>query len=194
MNIWVIGNGESRKSFALNQLRDHTIGCNAVHRDYTCTEFVAVDMRMVNEILTNDNNAGKIVYTRPDWVENYSDSRVRILPDLPFTGDLKADHPFHWNSGPYAVLLAALYNPNVVNLLGFDLWSNTSFVNNIYKGTQNYSASNTNPVSPDFWIYQLGKIFNYFPHIHFVQHQKPNWRIPDSWKAINNLTIKYISV
>jgi hypothetical protein len=194
VNIWVVGNGQSRQSFALNQIQDHTIGCNAVHRDSSCTEFVAVDLRMVNEILSNEQHKDKIVYTRQDWAGRCDAQRVRTLPDPPFKGTLKADDPFHWNSGPLAVILAASYNPKEIHLLGFDLWDDNGTVNNLYKGTVHYAAAKSNPVSPEFWIYQLERTFRHYYNIHFIQYQKDNWRIPDSWLSINNLTIKNISV
>lgn len=190
MKIFVIGNGQSREGFALNQLKDFTIGCNAIHRDFTCDEYVAVDRRMVDEILRNDKNKGCPVYTREDWIDQYKKrNNVLALPELPFSGVNKSDQPFHWNSGPYAVLVAALKNPEQIALLGFDLWSKTSFVNNIYKGTPNYAGAHDRRVTPDFWIYQLSKLFNHFSDIQFVQMQTENWRIPDPWKNIRNLTI-----
>lgn len=190
MKIFVIGNGQSREGFALNQLKDFTIGCNAIHRDFTCDEYVAVDRRMVDEILRNDKNKGCPIYTREDWVDQYKKrNNVLSLPALPFSGVNKSDQPFHWNSGPYAILVAALKNPEQITLLGFDLWSKTSFVNNIYKGTPNYAGAHDRRVTPDFWIYQLSKLFNHFNNIQFVQMQSENWRIPDQWKDIRNLTI-----
>ena len=191
MNVWVIGNGESRKNFALNQIQDHTIGCNAVHRDFKCTEFVAVDRRMVTEILNNEAVDTVTIHTRPDWASEYILERVKALPDPPFKGKLKADQPFHWNSGPYAILLAANYSPRTINLLGFDLFDTNRLVNNLYKDTPNYSKSDTNPVSPEFWIYQLHKLFVHFSNINFIQHQKLNWQTPHQWKDLKNLTIKY---
>jgi hypothetical protein len=189
LKIFVIGNGQSREGFALNQLKEFTIGCNAVHRDFTCDEYVAVDRRMVDEILRNDKNKGRLIYTREDWIDQYRKrSNVIALPDLPFTGLNKSDQPFHWNSGPYAVLVAALKNPNQINLLGFDLWSKTSFINNIYKGTPNYAGAHDRRVTPDFWIHQLRNLFKYFDQIEFVQCQPEGWRIPEQWKEIQNLT------
>jgi hypothetical protein len=193
LKIHVIGNGQSRQCFALNQIQNHIIGCNAVHRDHTCDEYVAVDIRMVEEILRNEANQGKVVYTRDDWIHKYKDKKeVKSLPPLPFTGINKSDQPFHWNSGPYAVLVAALKNPKQIYLLGFDLWSKTSFVNNMYKGTTNYAGAHDRRVTPDFWIHQLKNLFNHFQEIEFIQLQPDNWRIPDPWKNINNLTITKI--
>jgi hypothetical protein len=188
MKIWVVGNGQSRHGVALNQLNSWIIGCNAVHRDYQCNELVAVDQRMVNEILLNEQNLNVPVYTRQDWIQSYSDCRVRSLPDLPFDGPNKADNPFHWNSGPYAVLLASLKSPKEVHLLGFDLWSRTGLVNNLYKGTPNYATQESRKVSPDFWIYQLKKIFEHFDQIKFIQHQTTDWKTPSPWLSIKNLT------
>jgi hypothetical protein len=191
LKVFVIGNGQSREGVALNQIKHHTIGCNAIHRDHTCDEYVAVDIRMVDEILRNDANLGKTIYTREDWLHKYEKfSFVKSLPNLPFTGVNKSDQPFHWNSGPYSVLVAALKNPKQIHLLGFDLWSKTSFINNIYKGTPNYAGAHDRRVTPDFWIHQIKNLFNHFSEIEFIQMQPEGWRIPEQWKTINNLTIK----
>lgn len=191
MKIWIIGNGQSREGVALNQINDRIIGCNAVHRDHTCDEYVAVDRRMVDEILRNDASAGKVIYTREDWIDHYSKTKqVVALPKIPFTGPNKSDQGFHWNSGPYAVLVASLREPKQINLLGFDLWSKTSFVNNIYKGTPNYAGAHDRRITPDFWIHQLKNLFNHFNQIEFHQYQPEGWRVPDQWKSISNLVIK----
>lgn len=191
MEIWVIGNGESRRGVALNQLNGHIIGCNAVHRDHRCDEFVAVDRRMVDEILRNEASGDGIIYTRPDWSNNWTSQRVRSLAPIPFEGPNKVDQSFHWNSGPHAVLLACSHRPTVVNLLGFDLWGNGNLVNNYYKDTENYSKSTTKKIIPDFWVYQLASLFKFYSEIEFIQHQKQEWTIPKEWMDIKNLTIKY---
>jgi len=193
LKVTVIGNGQSREGFALNQISNFTIGCNAIHRDFVCDEFVAVDRRMVDEILRNDAAKSKIIYTRDDWIDHYArHKRVHSLPKIPFTGINKHDQAFHWNSGPYAVLIAALKNSSEIELLGFDLWSKTSFVNNVYKGTPNYAGAHDRRVAPDFWIFQLKNIFEHFNTITFIQCQPENWRIPEHWKGIKNLTFKKI--
>lgn len=192
MNIWVVGNGQSRQHFDLNTIQSYTIGCNALHRDYHPNEIVAVDRRMVSEILEGSYTGP--IYTRPDWYESFQNTRVKPLPDPPFTGTKKADIPFHWNSGPYAILLACLKNPTEINLIGFDLWGDQNKVNNLYKNTLNYDQSGARPVDPSHWIYQMERIANHFSNINFIQHQLPNWQIPDEWGAIENLTINYFSV
>lgn len=194
MDIWAIGNGESRRNFNLNQIKGYTIGCNAIHRNYICDIFVAVDRKMVREILDNPYCSKKIIYTRPEWCKDFATKQVVCLPEIPYKGVHKQDLGFHWNSGPYAVLLACLRNPKTVNLLGFDLYGVNGLQNNLYKDTDNYAPSDQKEVKPTFWIHQLGKLLEIFPHIEFCQHQITDWQIPSEWSIYKNLTVKYFPV
>lgn len=193
-NVWVIGNGSSRQGVSLRKLQGWTIGCNAIHRDFVVNEIVAVDRRMVDEILKNDSYANVPLYTRENWLQFYKDSRVNIVPPLPYSGNNKFDKPEHWNSGPYAVLLAVQRNPSTINLLGFDLYGIGKTYNNYYANTPNYGKTGDRPVGHSFWVIQLAKIFELYPHINFVQWQRSNWAIPFQWKGYKNLTIREINV
>lgn len=195
MNIWVIGNGESRSKFKLSQINGYIIGCNAIHRDLDCNVFVAVDRKMVYEMLENPNLKSRLIYTRPEWYKEFNKYKnVHQLPDLPFEINTKADYGFHWNSGPYAIYLAASRRPKNINLLGFDLFSSNGNLNNIYKNTKNYGKESDKAIEPSFWIYQLGKLFEYYNEIEFIQHQEIHWQSPPEWSRFNNLTIKYFPV
>lgn len=193
--IWVIGNGESRKGFALNGIKDYTIGCNAIHRDFICDEYVAVDRRMVNELLKNEKNQNKSIWTRKEWIEKYNKSpSVKQLPELPFNGTNKVDQAFHWNSGPFAIYLACLYNPKEIHLLGFDLYGIAGLMNNVYKDSVNYAKQTDRATAEHFWVYQLSKLFELYPEIEFKQHQRANWKIPKEWMVHKNLTLEIIRV
>jgi len=194
MNIWVIGNGESRKNFNLNNIKGYTIGCNALHRNFICDVFVAVDRRMVQEMLDNPACSKKTIYTRPEWYQEYKSKRVLCLPEIPYNSQQKQDIGFHWNSGPYAILLACLRKPKQINLLGFDLYGLNGLQNNLYKDTENYAPSSQKEIKPNFWIHQLSKLFEIFPNVEFCQHQLYNWQSPPEWSKFNNLTIKYFTV
>ena len=192
--IWVLGNGESRKTFNLTNLQ-YTIGCNAVHREHVCNQIVAVDRRMVNEIVANPRYKEIPIYTRPDWVNNYKQyTNVSVVPKLPYTGSNRIDDPWHWNTGPFAILVACYMHPKKINLLGFDLYSTENKLNNIYKGTQNYGKPTDKPIDYSYWIYQLKKIFDCFPNIEFVQWHDNNWITPSEWLDTKNLTLHVISV
>ena len=186
--MWAIGNGESRSNVDVDLLQGYKVGCNAIFRDYEKIDhIICVDKRMMNEALESNANDYSKLYTRKDWYFRYQKSKkTRIVPDLPYAGSERPDDPFHWGSGPYAVLLAAKNTPDgTVNLLGFDLHSETSNVNNIYKDTPNYDSANKRAVDPRYWIHQIGKVFECFPNIQFTVYQTDSWQCPKSWKFSN---------
>ena len=192
---WALGNGESRKGVNLDNLQDTKVGCNAIFRDYYTEHLVCVDKRMMNEAIAAQANLQSLVYTRSDWFAQYNtkNKRIRLVPDLPYAGSERPDDPWHWGSGPYAVLLAAKIAKNSkVNLLGFDLHSKAKTVNNIYKGTINYDDASKRAVDPRYWIHQIGKVFECFPEIKFTIYQEPNWELPSAWKY-SNVTVDKIS-
>lgn len=187
--VHVIGNGESRKNFDLKQLQDIKIGCNAVYRDLNLDFLVSVDRRMVAEAIKN--NFQKPIYTRQDWINNFSlVSNIHLLPELPYKGNLRQDDPWQWGSGPHACNLAAIMMPKEIHLWGFDLWSTNGKVNNVYKGTSNYDPIDKNAVDPRYWIYQIAQCFRYYPEIRWIQHQTKDWKKPKEWSFSNLIIIR----
>lgn len=186
--MWVIGNGESRQDIDIAQLDGKVIGCNAIMRDYHVDSLVCVDRRMVSEALERKvNEQDTYIYTRQNWFNSYPQTKkLRIVPDLPYAGSERADEPFHWGSGPYAVLLAAKQSKNdTVRLLGFDLYSETNTVNNIYKDTPHYDASSKRPVDPRYWVHQIGKVFECYTKVKFIVYAQTDWVLPKVWKKSN---------
>lgn len=192
--IWVLGNGESRRGYDLSTL-GYTIGCNAIHREFICDQIVAVDRRMVNEIIANPLYKNIPTYTRPDWVGQYKQhTTVTTVPKLPYVGITRADDPWHWNTGPFAILVACYMQPKKINLLGFDLYSSKNKLNNIYKDTKNYGTAVDKPVDHSYWLYHLKKIFESFPDIEFVHLHTDDWTTPHEWLETKNLTSAVINV
>ena len=177
----VIGNGESRKDVPINKLKGTKVGCNAIIRDYIVDHLICVDQRMVDEVLKYNTK----IYTRADWISKYSNfENVTTVPKLIKQGTERWDEPFQWGSGPYAVLLAAGLAKEV-KLLGFDLFSETKNVNNIYKDTVGYNESSKNAVDPRYWIHQIGMVFKLYNKCKFIIYQKNNWNLPKAWKYTN---------
>ena len=170
--ILVIGNGESRVAYNLNNFKEKytLIGCNAAYRDIEVDYLVCCDDRMIKE--ARDHIGDSKIYSR----EN--------LPSLPYVGQDRADDPIHWGSGPYAVLLAAQLS-NDINLIGFDLYSKTNQVNNVYKDTPNYLSSTQAAVDYSYWMYQLSKVFDSYPNTKFTVFNLSDWKIPENWRKIN---------
>jgi hypothetical protein len=121
------------------------------------------------------------IYTRSDWASHY---KVNLVPELPYQGTQRPDDPWHWGSGPFAVLLGAMLFDKI-NLLGFDLHSKNNKVNNVYKNTANYSNADKRPVDPRYWIYQISKVFECYPRKQFTIYNEEDWIIPDIWKKDN---------
>lgn len=184
--ILVIGNGESRKSVAIDMISSKKVGCNAIYRDYNVDHLICVDKRMLKEALDNGVNHHSLVYTRNDLFERFQTKRLREVPRLPYAGFERPDLPKHWGSGPYAVLLGAQKtSTDQVAILGFDLFGINGKINNIYKDTPNYSVSEKSAVNPNYWIYQISKVFENYPKIQFTLYQPLDWVMPKSWKKTN---------
>ena len=170
----VIGNGESRKDIDISKCDDIKVGCNAIFRDFYVTHLICCDRRMVEEA-QKERNYGSI-YTRADWIDQFK--LCGLVPILPYKGNTRLDDPWHWGSGPYAVLLGASISTKwsgapEVHMIGFDL--DTGLYNNIYKGTDNYNDADSSPVDPSYWIYQIDKVFEYFPMVQFYYYNNKEW-------------------
>ena len=188
----VIGNGESRRNVDISKIKSNKIGCNAIYRDCPVNHLVCVDQKMVREAIAAGANNDALVYTRSDWYYRLKTKRLRMVPDLPYAGLERPDEPFHWGSGPYAVLLGAKITKTNLQLIGFDLYSKDGKLNNVYKNTENYKLSSSRAVDPRYWIHQIGKVFEFFPNINFTIYQENNWQMPKVWKR-GNVTVDNIS-
>lgn len=183
MTVLVIGNGESRKHIDINLITQTKVGCNAIVRDYHVDHLVCIDRRTLLEATANAQFQGKI-YTRSDWMRMTKDPRVQLVPQLPYTGTTRPDDPIHWGSGPYALLIAANLSTEI-NLIGFDLWSRSPTVNNVYKDTKNYDAATKRAVDPRYWIYQISRLFQCYPNKYFTVYNDKEWNMPESWQLAN---------
>ena len=183
----VIGNGESRSALDLKAITQNkiTVGCNAIHRDFTVDHLICCDQRMVNEAVQNYKNNNSLIYTRLDWADKYKKfSNVLRVPELPYQGESRWDQPFHWGSGSYALLKSTELGNNIF-LIGFDLYGNNQLVNNIYKDSNNYLEKNKPAVDPNYWIHQFSMVFKLFPDKYFTIFNYVGWKMPESWHLAN---------
>ena len=75
-----------------------------------------------------------------------------------------------WAAGPTAIWLAIKNEqPNQVYLIGHDLNSKTNMINNLYKGTENYSPANHKETPSSNWLIQLNALINENPDIAFYK-------------------------
>ena len=182
--MFVLGNGESRKSIDVNTLPGPTIGCNAICRDFFVDHLICVDRRMVDQAHNNYPQNYNKIYTRTDWLDNRKQIKnLFAVPEVPYEIEVRADEPFQWGSGPYAVLLATLMSKEI-HMIGFDLYGKGQLVNNIYKDTEHYDASNKSAVDPRYWKHQIGKVIESNQHIKFIIYQS-EWDLPKQWNYPN---------
>ena len=186
MSALVIGNGESRLSLDLKEFTKNniSIGCNALHREFTADHLVCCDARMVREALANPETAKTKIYVRDSWYNTFrkiqKNKNIYRLPDLPYQGNLRPDNPIHWGSGSYAVLIAASLTSDI-KMIGFDLYGKHDCVNNVYKNTVNYANEGSAAIDYSYWVYQISKIFDCFPVTRFQIINHHHWSMPQEW-------------
>ena len=205
--VFAIGNGESRKSIDLDELREFGIiyGCNALYRDFQPDALVCVDPAMKSEIWNTDYLLENKAYFK-DWTDekplpNYSgtvvlpttpgvlDSPKKIINSNVVIARKFPEDAFRigYASGPASVLIACIEEePHEVYLIGHDLYTTTEYFNNVYKDTKNYLGARTPPCPPDNWITQLKWCFNDFNTIQFY-HVNPLKQQPEEWKHLLNI-------
>ena len=65
-NVFVLGNGPSRKNIDPSKLNGTVIGCNACHRDFTPDVICATDAGIINEIIDSGFD-GDCYFTHNSW-------------------------------------------------------------------------------------------------------------------------------
>ena len=121
---FIIGNGPSRESVDLSQLRKYgkIFGCNALYRTFTPDYLVLVDKGMSYEVFANK------VHERCEvWATE------TIGQMQPF----KSSKHIRSSSGASALHIAAHKGYKNIYLLGMDFWVCPVY-HNLYSGTPNY--------------------------------------------------------
>jgi hypothetical protein len=187
IDVFVLGNGRSRLRYDLETLRraGRIYGCNALYRDFAPDVLVAIDRRMIDEIVASG-------YSRDHCCYFANDERGLSVPPDCLVGEPGRTR----YAGPAAIRLAIrLEQPRRIFLIGFDIvdieW------NNIYAGTPGYEDYRDigkrivetgkyvghNPAT----LSQLRDIFLEFPQIQFCKLMNSSrFRYPE-WKGVRNL-------
>lgn len=186
---FVIGNGMSRRSIDLEQLRPHgaLYACNAVYRDFRPDFLIAVDVKMVIEINKHGFQKNNQVWTNP----NKAYDRIK---NLNFFQPSKG-----WSSGPTALWLANEHQYERIFILGFDYQGlkldskNPAKFNNIFADTPNYKKSSDGATFFGNWLRQTVSVVKENPKTQFVRvNTKENYNPPELNKFENftNLDIE----
>jgi hypothetical protein len=166
---FVLGNGISRANVDPTKLINlgTVYGCNAQYREYSPHYLIAVDVKMVNEIIAADYNRLNEVWTNPN---KGISSKHRINFFSPHKG---------WSSGPTALWFAAHNGHKEIYIFGFDYQGVNGKFNNVYADTFNYKRSQDAATFFGNWLSQTEKVIKEFKNTKFYRVIEPGAFIPD---------------
>jgi hypothetical protein len=174
---FVLGNGTSRLAVEPTSLLDQgtVYGCNAQYREYDPHHLIAVDVKMVNEIIAAGYHTSHSVWTNPN-------KGVSTKANINFFQPHKG-----WSSGPTALWHAATNGHREIYILGFDYQGLNGKFNNVYADTFNYKKSSDNATFHGNWLSQTEKVIKEFKNIQFYRVLAPQNFIPPQLLAMGNL-------
>ena len=168
-SAFVVGNGTSRVSINPKSLVEQGIvyGCNAQYREYDPHYLIAVDVKMVNEIIASGYHKTHQVWTN-------SNKGINTKHNVNFFSPHKG-----WSSGPTALWFAASQGHKEIYILGFDYQGLNGKFNNVYADTFNYKKSSDAATYFGNWLSQTEKVIKEFKHTKFYRVIEPGAFIPD---------------
>lgn len=179
---FVLGNGRSRLAIDCSKLslNGTVYGCNAVYREFDPDYLIAVDTKMVNEIVSTGYHENHQVWTNPN-------RGIHTKKNLNFFSPHKG-----WSSGPTALWFAASNGHLKIFILGFDFQGIDGKFNNVYADTYNYKKSNEAATYYGNWVNQTQRIIEEFKHIKFTRVVEDNAFHPEIFGNLKNLnTVSY---
>ena len=175
---FVLGNGVSRLSVDLNQLKQHgrIYGCNALYREFVPDVLISTDKAIAHTIQNSGYAEKHLMYTR------------KPLPGLGARSVPQAY--FGYSSGPIAVGLAAIDRHLAVYLIGFDMGPTAGDrFNNVYADTEFYKKSSARPTYTGNWVKQLQRVCKDFPDVGFFRVMGKTTAAIAELRGIKNLAV-----
>lgn len=173
---FVLGNGTSRACVNLHELKKYgkIYGCNAIYREFVPDYLIAVDVKMVKEIVNTGWHLQHTVWTNPN-------KDVRKIHGLNFFNPHKG-----WSSGPTALWMASQHTYDEIYILGFDYQGLNGKVNNVYADTPNYKRSVEQATYFGNWANQTEKILREFNNIKYYRVCNKDAFTPDNVARVTN--------
>ena len=185
---FVLGNGESRKGIRIDDLKKHgkVYACNAIFRTETPDYLIAVDPKMVFEIVETDYPKSNQVWS--NFNGQYNKNPVALNHIRWFKPSLG------WSSGPTALRMACDHGYKDIHILGFDYQGlsenekkNRFKVNNMFKDTRNYKKGNDEATFFGNWMNQTKKCLKDFPDVKFHRVIPNGWFQPKDLDWAGNI-------
>jgi len=166
---FVLGNGRSRLAADPLELkkRGTLYACNAVYREFDPHYLVAVDVKMVNELIDAKKKKKGLVWTNPN-------KGIKTKANINFFSPHKG-----WSSGPTSLWFAAQNGHKHIYILGFDYQGLGGKFNNVYADTYNYKKSGDAATFFGNWLSQTEKVIKEYRSTKFYRVIEPGAFIPD---------------
>lgn len=166
---FVLGNGRSRLQLNHHSLLDKgtVYACNAIYREFEPHYLIAVDVKMVNEIVASGYHKSHQVWTNPN-------KGITTKHYLNFFQPHKG-----WSSGPTALWFASNQGHKEIYIFGFDYQGKQGKFNNIYADTYNYKKSSDVATFYGNWLSQTEKTIKEFRAITYYRVISPGSFVPD---------------
>jgi len=179
---FVLGNGTSRLSLNHHSLLDKGIvyACNAMYREFEPHYLIAVDVKMVNEIVASGYNKTHAVWTNPN-------KGISTKHHLNLFNPHKG-----WSSGPTALWFASEQGHRDIYLFGFDYQGLQGRFNNVYADTYNYKKTSDTATFHGNWLSQTERTIKDFRHTQYYRVINPGDFVPDQL-GIQVKNIKHIT-
>ena len=181
---FVLGNGTSRSSIDLVELKPHgkIYACNAVYREFDPDYLVAVDVKMILEINKSKYQHRHEVWTNPN-------KAYQNLSGLNFFNPSKG-----WSSGPTALWLASQHYYKTIFILGFDYkgLDEGKKLNNIYADTMNYKKSSDTATFFGNWMRQTKNVVSTHSDIQYIRVIASDNYVPEELNNFVNLKHMFI--
>lgn len=177
----VVGNGTSRAGIHLESLKKigTVYACNAAYREFNPDYLVAVDAKMILEIVESQYHLRHPVWT------NINQTTKNLKNVNIFTPTLG------WSSGPTALNFASSKKYDDIYIIGFDYLGsgeNRDRVNNIYAGTNNYKVVSAPATYYRNWLKQTEICIKNHSGINYYRVvDNENNFIPDELNRLKNL-------
>ena len=166
---FVLGNGTSRLKLNHKNLLDKGIvyACNAIYREFEPHHLIAVDVKMINEIVASGYHKTHSVWTNPNkGISN----KHNLNMFNPHKG---------WSSGPTALWFASEQGHRDIYIFGFDYQGLQGKFNNVYADTYNYKKSNDAATFHGNWLSQTERTIRDFRSIQYHRVINSGDFIPD---------------
>jgi|TARA_B110000285_G_scaffold71357_1_gene82246 hypothetical protein len=180
---FVLGNGLSRRSIQCEKLVNvgTVYGCNAQYREFDPHYIVAVDVKMVNEMIEAGYHNKGTVWTNPN-------KGIKTNHGVNFFSPHKG-----WSSGPTALWFAASNGHKKIYIAGFDYQGVKGKFNNVYADTFNYKKTTDSATFFGNWLSQTEKVIQEFTHTTFYRIIDDGAFIPDKLGP-QYTNLKHISI